>query len=258
MSLSGGDMGDMGDRLSDADIESLISGSKEVDTSLGELINEMREYADWRPDPSQQANHIVGAMAAVQVTVNGAVGVVNDLSSPGVTRRQEMIGRIMATRTARVLAAALATLLATSGIAWAATGSDPVSQVSSVVEQVGQVFNSDTDDDQVEETDVNDTDDDHSAVVDDTKDDSQVDDSVADDVDDSQVDETDVEDTDDDHSAVVDDSKDDELEETDVEDTEDDHASVTEDKTSEDDHVKETDHEDDHSTDHESDQERDD
>lgn len=258
MSLSGGDMGDMGDRLSDADIESLISGSTEVDPSLGELIAEIREHADWKPDPSQQANHIVGAMAAVRATAEGAAGVVNDLSSPGMTRRQGMIGRIMATRTARVLAVALATLLATSGIAWAATGSNPVNQVSSVVEQVGQVFNGDTDDSQIDETDVNDTDDNHAAVVDDTKDDSQVDDSLVDDVDDSQIDETDVNDTDDDHAAVVDDSKDDELEETDVNDTEDDHASVTEDKTSEDDHVKETDHEDDHSTDHESDHESDD
>ena len=235
MSVSGGDMSDMGDRLSDADIESLISGSNEVDPSLGELIAEMREYADWKPDPGQQANHIVGAMAAVRATAEGAAGVVNDLSSPGMTRRQRMIGRIMATRTARVLAAALATLLATSGIAWAATGSNPVNQVSSVVEQVGQVFNNDVDDSQVadENVDVND-------------------------IDDSQVDETDVNDTDDDHAAVVDDSKDDEVEDTEVDDIDDDHAAVTDD-TSNDDHVKESDHEeDDHAADHESDSESDD
>lgn len=231
MSLSGGDMGDMGDRLSDADIESLISGSNEVDTSLGELIAELREHADWRPDPSQQANHIVGAMAAVRATAQGAAGVVNDLSSPSMTRRQGMIGRIMGTRTARVLAAALATLLATSGIAWATTGSNPVIQVTSVVEQVGQVFTNDVDDSHVDETDANDTDDDQVAVVDDTKDDSQVD------------------------ASVVDDTKDDEVEDTDVNDTDDDQVAVVDDKTSEDDHVKETDHEDDHAADNESESE---
>lgn len=77
-----------------------------------------------------------------------------------------MLGRIMANRPTRVLAAAMATLLATSGIAWAATGDDPVRQVTSVVEQVfdgnndeGQIDGNyeyedgDTDDTAVEDVD---------------------------------------------------------------------------------------------------------
>jgi hypothetical protein len=219
MSLSGGDMGDMGERLSDAEVEALIGGSTNADPSLGELLAEVKEYAVWKPAPGQQANHIVEAVAAVRVGAGWAASDAGQLSSPGMTRRQGMIGRIMATRVAKVLAAAMAVLLATSGIAWAATGSNPVDQVTSVVGQVGQVFSNDhEEDDQVKEADdtADDIDEDQAVVVDDTNDD--------------QVKDSDVDDTDDDQAAVVDDTNDDQLEESDHE---------------EDDQVKETDVDDD-------------
>jgi hypothetical protein len=222
MTPFGGDMGDMTDRLSDAEIESLVAGSTEADPVFGDLLAEIRDFAEWDPDRESQSAHIVAAVAAARLIHEPAP--MTDSLSPQLTRRETVIGRIMASRVARILSAVVATLLATSGIAWAATGNTPVDQVSNVVEQVGHVFAPEIDDEPLEVDDTtvdnvaNDTDGTKIADVDDQTDDADVADvddqtedaSIADA--DDQTDRADVADVDDNET-------DDEIEKSDVEES---------------------------------------
>jgi hypothetical protein len=195
----------MNDRLSDTEINSLIAGETDADPNLGDLPARIRTSSEWVADSAVQNAHVLEAVAAVSTPAVGTPTVVGNLS-PSMTRRQRMFGKIMANRLTRVLAAAMATLLATSGIAWAATGDDPVKQVSSVVEHV---FNGNNDEGDVEgnfEYEVDDSDD---SLVDDTED------GAVDDTDDAAVDQIDESEVDDDNQGTVDDDDESEIDDDD-------------------------------------------
>jgi hypothetical protein len=57
--------GDTNDRFSDTGIDSLLTGSMEADPSLVELLDEIRSFAEWTPDPSQNQAHLMEAVSAV-------------------------------------------------------------------------------------------------------------------------------------------------------------------------------------------------
>jgi len=229
MELPGGDMDDMKDRLTDAEVEALLARSDEADPTLSELMSEIRDFAEWAPGSDTKSSHIVAAVtAAGAAPETGAVG--NSLSQPS-TRRPWMFGKILSSRLARVMAAVIAVIMATGGMAYAGVLPHPIqSTVSDIVGVVGIDIDdgsaSDLDDaeiDQVDDDQVDDVDD--RAVI-------GVDETDVDDINEDQVEDIDDETVgEDDHSQADDDDED-------VDD--DDHGQI-----SDDDHGKVSDDEDD-------------
>lgn len=229
MSLSGGDHGDMGDRLSDAEIEALRADS---DPALADLLADLREYAGWSPSPHQRTDHVAAAVAAAGVATEGVAHQGDNLSAGPTNRREWMIGRIASTRLAKILAGVLATLLASSGIAWAATGSSPVDQVSTVAQQVGTVFGANSDESESDEPEVEEVESDDLGYVQPEKavvEESDV--QSEDEVEEPEVEDDHSVDVDENESDEVDDSSSDEVEENESDDTEEDDSYENDDES---------------------------